>query len=110
MAQQKFDFLTEYVIELLKVNGFGDLDQQQMNVYVPALLERVQERIGAEMLPQLSEADQNKFAEMVQDTASDAAAWKAFWYRAVPNFEDQLRAILAVFTEDMKQILQSQSV
>lgn len=101
----QFDFLTEYVLELLKANGFANLTDQQRNVYVPALLAQVQERLGAEFLPKLSVENQNKFAALVEAESVNTDEWKKFWYEAVPNFEEQLKVVLAGFAEEVKQIL-----
>jgi hypothetical protein len=49
MAQ--FDFLTEYVLELLKQNGLGNLSDEQKNAYVPQVLAPVEQRLGLELLP-----------------------------------------------------------
>ncbi len=103
MAQ--FDFLTQYVLELLNSNGFSNLSETQKNVYIPALMSQVQERLGTAFLPQLSSADQNKFAAMVEAESVNVSEWRNFWYAAIPDFDEQLKVVLAGFAEEVTQIL-----
>ena len=103
MAQ--FDFLTEYVLELLKQNGLGDLTDEQKKTYLPQLLSQVEERIGLELLPKLSDANMEAFAGLAEKETTTPEEWKAFWYAAIPNFEGELQAILTGFTDEVRGIL-----
>lgn len=101
----QFNFLTEYVIQLLEDNGFKDLNEKQKNVYIPQMQTRVEERLGLHFLPLLNESQTNKFAELVQNQNVDTNTWQKFWQESISDFDEQVKLVLAGFAEEVKQIL-----
>lgn len=110
MATAQFDFLTEYVLQLLEDNGLGDLTEEQRNAYVPQLLSQLEERIGLQLLPTLSDEDKQSFVALIQNESASAEDWQTFWHNAVPDFEAQMSAILLAFGKEVQEALQSTRV
>lgn len=101
----QFDFLKGYVEALLIQNGFDNLSEQQKEIYVPQILGHLEQRIGIEMLPKLSEEKIKVFAKLLEKESTSPEDWKDFWYGSVENFEEEVKQILLAFAERVKQIL-----
>lgn len=101
----QFDFLTEYVLDLLKQNGMEGLTDEQKNVYIPQLLATAEERIGMALLPKLSDEQLKTFSRMVETEGTTPEAWSAFWKGSVPNFEGEVKMVLKQFAEEVRGIL-----
>lgn len=101
----QFDFLSVYIEKVLYENGLDKLTDEQKKIYIPQLTAHLEERIGLEMLPKLSDENLTKFSEMVESETATAEDWKDFWYSAVPNFEEELKSVLEVFGKRVENIL-----
>jgi len=99
-----FDFLTSYVLQLLEEHGMGDLTDEQKRFYVPQLLSHVERRIGMALLPRLNDEQTEEFTRLA-NTDTTPEQWKAFWYGAFPQFEQEITQILADFSNSVKNIL-----
>jgi len=105
MSQTQFDFLEGYVEALLIQNGLDNLTEQQKEIYIPQILSHLEQRIGIEMLPKLSEKKIKDFSKLLEKENTSPEEWKDFWYGAVDNFEEEVKQILLAFAERVKQIL-----
>ena len=103
MAQ--FDFLASFVEDVLNQNGLDRLSDEQKRVYVPQVLARLEERIGLELIPKLSDAQVEELGRMLEKNESSPEEWKRFWQTSIPNFEEEVKTILLAFAEDVKRIL-----
>lgn len=105
MATQ-VDFLTDYVVEVLKKNNLN-LSEEQMNMYVPKFLSLLEQRIGLELLPKMDQEKADAFAELVDTPNATPEDWQHFWTMAVPNFEEEIKTILASFATDVERLLRA---
>jgi hypothetical protein len=101
----QFDFFAEYVLGLLESFGLGGMTEEQLNTYLPQLVAQLEQRVGLALLPKLSDTDGDTFARMVNTPGLAGKDWQEFWYKSVPNFEEELHKILLDFKEEMKTFL-----
>ncbi|MBI2989798.1 MAG: hypothetical protein HYY51_01230 [Candidatus Magasanikbacteria bacterium] len=99
------NFLSDYVDALLKDIGLEDLSGEQRERYVPQLLRQVQDRIGIELIPKLSDEQLDRFSDLANDNASSNEAWKDFWLSSIPDFDQELERILSEFAKEAREIL-----
>ncbi|KKW41834.1 MAG: hypothetical protein UY92_C0013G0033 [Candidatus Magasanikbacteria bacterium GW2011_GWA2_56_11] len=97
------DLITVYVLELLRSIGLGDLTEDQKKRYVPAFSRRVEERIGLELLPKLTDEQFKEFTRLAGSGTTTRAQWEEFWRRSIPDFEEEIKIILADFAADARQ-------
>lgn len=100
MAQATF--LASFVEEALANSGLGKLTSEQKRQYVPQITALLEERIGLELLPKLSDTQMEDFAEMAANESATAEEWKAFWEKNIPNFEGEMKRILTDFTKQVQ--------
>ena len=105
----QFDFLEQFIVELLAQSGFGQLTEAQRLAYVPQLVAQAQERLGVELLPRLTDEQLEEFAAMVEKDGVTPEEWKTFWTGAVPNFDEEVKKVLQTFAADVRRIAASQS-
>ncbi len=98
------NFLGEFVVEILKKNGFVNLTDSQKQVYVPQFTGLLEERIGIELVPKLSAEKMKIFVGLLDKTIS-AEEWKKFWYSSIPNFEEEMKKVLSAFAVQMMAAL-----
>jgi hypothetical protein len=104
-SQPQFDFLKSFILKLLENNGLGDITEEQREMYVPKLLSQLEQRIGIEMMPKLSEEGLDNFSKLIDDSKTTPEIWQAFWYKSIPNFEEELKTILEAFAVDVNESL-----
>lgn len=102
----QFDFLRQFIEQMLDELGLGDLNEKEKNQYLPQLTRQLQERIGIVLLPKLSDSDLERFSRLTDKTAS-RDEWQLFWTTALPNFAEEMKAILTDFTTEVKAITSS---
>lgn len=103
-TKHQFDFLIEYVLALLEENKII-LNDEQKKVYVPQIMAQVEMRLGLKLLPQLNEKQTERFVKMSNNAGTTPEEWSKFWHECLPNFESEVKEVLAVFTEKTKQML-----
>jgi RimJ/RimL family protein N-acetyltransferase len=103
MAQATF--LAGFVEEAIAQSGIGNLSEEQKKYYIPQITALLEERIGLELLPKLSDKQMEDFAEMAASDAATAEQWKAFWEKNIPNFDEEMKRILADFAAQTKASL-----
>lgn len=103
--EETANFLNDYVEALLKDLGLEDLSGEQRERYVPQLLRQVQDRIGIELIPKLSDEQLDRFSDLANDAEASNEAWKDFWLSSVPNFDEELERILSEFAKEAREIL-----
>ena len=105
MAQE--DFLEQYVEQIL-VDAQVNLTQEQKATYVPQLTGLLQQRIGMDLVPQLTPEQLDAFTNMIQSGQTDAGQWQTFWQQTLPNFEEELQKTLVGFRQDVTSLLAAQ--
>lgn len=95
MAQQ--DFLWQLAEKIIDLSGLGPLTEEQQRQYIPSLVSLLEERIGLELMPQLSDEQEKQFTMLATNDETSPEAWRDFWYQAVPNFEEQVMKIVGDF-------------
>lgn len=105
MPTQQFDFMSEYVEDLLKKLDFGEMTQEELDDYVPQLVAQAEARLGAALLPLIPEKFGNRFADLLEEDSTSRADWLAFWHEAVPNFDEQVKKVLQDFGKECARIL-----
>ncbi|OGH64414.1 MAG: hypothetical protein A2821_02750 [Candidatus Magasanikbacteria bacterium RIFCSPHIGHO2_01_FULL_41_23] len=105
MPDQKFDFMIEYIQELLKKLDLGDMTKEELDDYVPQLVVQAEARLGAAMVPLISEKFGNRFADLLEKDSTSREEWLKFWHEAVPNFDDQVKKVLQDFSQECVRIL-----
>ena len=103
--EETANFLNDYVGALLKDLGLEDLNEEQRERYVPQLLRQVQDRIGIELIPKLSDEQLDRFSELANDAEASNEVWKDFWLSSIPDFDEELERILSEFAKEAREIL-----
>ncbi len=103
--QGQQDVLEQFILKLLADNGLGNITDDQRAIYVPKLLSQLEQRIGIELMPKLSEPHLDKFSALIDDTQTTPETWQAFWHEAVPDFEQALQDIMEEFAADVSEQL-----
>lgn len=106
MPTQKFDFLSEFILALLKELNLGDMTDDELDVYMPKLLQQAEARLGAALLPLVPDSFGERFAALLDDDNATRDEWSHFWHEAVPDFDDQVKNILKDFAQECSRILQ----
>lgn len=107
MAQKKtpsFDFLTEYVLAMLDENGIT-LSDEQKKAYVPELLAEAEQRLGAALLPKLSDQQLTALNTILQKGNTDAKTLESFWREALPSLEEDVQSVLRDFALEVNDLL-----
>lgn len=102
MAQQ-FDFLRQYIEQVLDANDFGGLTEDTRAEFIPQFVAEAERRIGLAMLPLLTEDSATELTRLIQDPTVDAATLQRFWETNIPNFSQLLTATLENFAKEIKQ-------
>jgi len=99
------NFLEQYIDALFEEVGFSDLSPEQRNAYRPQFIVQLERKISNDLVPRLNESQMNEFVRLVDDPNTMGDQWNSFWSKAIPNFEMELKKILASFSEQVKQAL-----
>ncbi len=100
MAQQ--NPLEELVLNVLNENGFDKLDEEAQKEFFPQYLAQAQQRIGAALLPLLTEESAKQFVELSKKETNPEKWWE-FWQANVPNFNNVVKEALAGFAQDVQE-------
>ncbi len=108
MAQpQQFDFLKIFIEQVLDENGFDKLTEETRAQYVPLFISEAEKRLGLALTPKLSEAALEELADMAKAGGATAEALRDFWQKNIPEFETEVNKVLAAFTEEVKNTLET---
>jgi len=99
------DKLEQFILDTLKDCGFPEITEEQKKVYVPRLLSHLEQRIGIEMLPKLSDQHVDSFSTLIDNPETSIGDWQKFWYESIPNFAEELQRILDSFSKDVKEVM-----
>ncbi len=102
MAKQQFDFLRQYIDEILDKVGFVSLNEDTRAEFVPQFVAEAERRIGLALLPKLTEDSATELAALVQKPNVTAEELQTFWKTNVPDFSEVLTETLKNFTEEVK--------
>lgn len=102
---QQFDFLSDYVLDVLKKNGFADLTPENQAEFLPQFTAEAQRRIGAALLPLLNEDAAEAMIKLGNNEQTTDKDWWSFWNKQVPDFKEVVNQALADYTQDLKKVL-----
>jgi len=102
---RQFDFLHDYIIQVLADCGYNDLSEDLKRDYVPQFIAHAETRIGAELLPLLKESMAKDMANLLKSDRTAPEEWAKFWAKNVPNYQDIVQKVLTDFAVELKQIL-----
>lgn len=102
---QQFDFLSDYVLDILKKNGFADLTPANEEEFLPEFTAEAQRRIGAALMPRLSEDAAEAMIKLGNDAKTSPEDWWNFWQKQVPDFKEVVNQALADYAKDLKKVL-----
>lgn len=108
MAQPQltqFDFLKVFIEQLLDDNGFAEVSEQTRAQYVPLFTIEAEKRLGFALTPMLSDAALKELADMAEQGGASAEALRDFWYKNIPNFEEEVKKVLTDFAAEVKNTL-----
>jgi hypothetical protein len=100
----KFDFLTDYALALLEEHGV-QLSDEQKSTYVPELLAEVEQRLGAALIPKLSDEQLASLDDLLQTEDTTPETWERFWRDALGTFEEDVKEVLRDFALEVKDLL-----
>lgn len=98
-----FDFLRDYIEEVLRQNGFGNLSEETKKEFMPRFVAQAELRLGAALLPLLSESAAKEMAKMIEAQENSPEKWSQFWQKNVEDFNGVVEKTLKDFAEEMKQ-------
>jgi len=102
-----FDFLREYVEEVLRQNGFGNLSEETKKDFLPRFVAQAELRLGSALLPLLSEPAAKEMANMVEKRENNQEKWSQFWKKNVNDFDKVVEKTLKDYAEEIKQMTSS---
>ncbi|MFH1947280.1 MAG: DUF5663 domain-containing protein [Candidatus Magasanikbacteria bacterium] len=105
--QKQFDFLHEYILEVLSQSGYGELDETTKQEYVPQFVAHAETRIGAALLPELNEESAKKMVELTKNESVTSEDWQNFWQENVSGFAEIVKKTLEEFAVELRDILAS---
>jgi hypothetical protein len=100
----QFDFLTDYLLALLEENNISLTDEQK-KIFLPRMLAQIEQRLGIELLPKLGDEDLSAFNDMLARDDVSSEEWEAFWQKAVPTFQEDVKSVLKSFAEEVSELL-----
>lgn len=103
--QQQFDFLNEYILNVLKQNGYDDLEDSVRQEFVPQLVAHAETRLGASLLPKLDETSAQKMIDLTKDENTTPEEWEKFWQENVSDFSEVVKKTLEDFSIEIKELL-----
>jgi hypothetical protein len=101
---KQFDFLHDYIMQALSACGYDNLSEELKKEYVPQFVAHAETRIGAALLPSLTESMAKEMAELLKSDKTTPDDWANFWQKNVPNYPEIVKKTLADFAEELKQI------
>ena len=102
---QQFDFLHDYIMQVLSACGYNDLSEDLKKEYVPQFVAHAETRIGAALLPFLKEAGAKEMAGLLKNEKAAPDDWANFWAKNVPSYQETVKKTLEDFAVELKQIL-----
>lgn len=99
-----FDFLQNYVEETLRQSGFGNLSEEMKKEFMPRFVAQAELRLGAALLPLLSESSAKEMSKMIDARENNPEEWLKFWQRNIKDFDNVAQKVLKDFAEEIKQM------
>lgn len=99
-----FDFLHDYVEEILRQSGFSNLSEETKKEFMPRFVAQAELRLGAALLPLLSEPATKEMAGMIDKQSANSDQWLGFWQKNIKDFDKVVENTLKNFAEEMKQM------
>ena len=103
--EQQFGFLHEYILDVLKQNGYNDLSDDVKQEFIPQLVAHAETRIGASLLPKLNEQSAQKMVDMTDKGSTTPEEWEKFWQDNVSDFSEIIKKTLEGFSVEVKELL-----
>ena len=106
-TQPNYNFLEDYIIQVLEQSGLGELTEENKKKYLPQLIAKAEYQIGLALVPKLNDKDAEVFAQMMDNGKATPKQWQEFWYGAVPSFDEVVQKVLVNFGKQCKELLKS---
>lgn len=97
-----FDFLRDFVEEVLKQNGFVNLSEETKKEFMPRFVAQAEVRLGAALLPLLSEPAAREMAKMIDSQENNPEKWREFWQKNVKDFSGVAEKTLKDFAAEVQ--------
>jgi len=101
----KLEFLDQYILLVLKENGFEDLTPENQEQFLPQFTAEAQRRIGLALLPKLDEDSGEKMLDMAANEKTTPEEWQEFWTNSVSDFTEVVKQALLGYAKDLKKVL-----
>jgi len=101
---KQFDFLHDYIMQVLSACGYNDLSEELKKDYVPQFVAHAETRIGAALLPFLKESSAKEMADLLKKEKATPDDWANFWAKSVPGYQETVKKVLEDFAVELKQI------
>lgn len=107
VPQKQFDFLRDYVEEILHQGGFNNLNEETKKEFLPRFVAQAELRLGAALLPLLSEAAAKEMAGMIEKQAVNPDQWLSFWQKNIKDFNNVVEKTLRDFAVEVQAAVNS---
>jgi hypothetical protein len=105
MQVKKTSFSIEaYALSVLEQLDLGGMNTHERERYLPRLVQQIEYRLGAALLPLVPDTAAGEFETLMQTDATPDA-WLSFWQTQVPNFSELVQKTLHDFVAECKTIL-----
>lgn len=101
----QLDYLETFVSTLLDDHGFSEAPEELRNAYIPQFVTEAQNRMGAALMPKLSEEAGKELADMLNNNELTQEQLKAFWEKHVPDYEQIVALTLDQFATEVGEVL-----
>jgi len=92
------------VEEALRQSGFGNLSEETKKEFMPRFVAQAELRLGAALLPLLSESSAKEMSDMIDKQTANPDQWLVFWQKNVKDFDNVVRKILKDYADEMKKM------
>lgn len=102
--ESQFSFLDSYVEDILRENGFENMNEETRAMFVPQFVAEAEQRLGDAITPRLS-AEAQKELDSLLAQPLDQTRMRNFWTTHISGFDDVVAKTLEQFRIDVIQIL-----
>jgi hypothetical protein len=97
-------FFEEFILDVLR-NANVTMTEDMKKEYVPQFIAEAEQRLGAALLPLLSEDGQVELISFMKDSSVTTEQWVQFWKKHVVNFEEVVQHTLDAFAQELRAVL-----
>ncbi|MBU0660947.1 hypothetical protein KKG22_02080 [Patescibacteria group bacterium] len=107
MSQQneQFDFLNQYIEQLLDQHGFDTLSEESRAQYIPQFVAEAQRRIGLALIDKIDEPAAKQLQGLLEDENISPEKLQQFWQTNVPEFDAIVKQTLDDFAQEFASVM-----